>query len=83
MDVYVPHRREILSLDPRKVITEMLPEIDRGLDVREDILKLTESLEAQIARLRETYTSGRRAFSQEDLEKLSDIRNELNDISQA
>jgi metallo-beta-lactamase family protein len=81
MDVYVPQRREILSLDPRKVVTEMLPE-EAHDDLRRNMLKMAQELETQIAMLRERLATDGKRISEEDVEKITDIRDELQALSQ-
>jgi len=76
LDVYVPHWREVLSLDHREGTPEILPETVPK-DLRQNFLALTADLEAEIARLREKLAEKKKKISEEDLEKLKDIRDEL------
>ena len=76
LDVYVPHWREVLSLDHSEGTPEILPETVPK-DLRQNFLALTADLEAEIARLREKLAEKKKKISEEDLEKLKDIRDEL------
>jgi metallo-beta-lactamase family protein len=76
LDVYVPHWREVLSLDHREGTPEILPETVPK-DLQQNFLALTTDLEAEIARLKEQLAEKKKKISEEDLEKLRDIRDEL------
>jgi len=72
----VPQRREVLSLDPREGVHEILPE-PVPVDLRKNVLALTADLEAEISRLREKLAANEKKISADDLDKLRDIREEL------
>ena len=79
LDVYVPHWREVLSLERREGPREILPEAF-PVDVRQDMITLTTDLEAEIVRLRQRLAASERAFSELDVEKLRDIRDDLQSV---
>lgn len=79
LDVYVPTRREVLHLEPPEEAPEILPEAV-SLDLRQDMLTLTADLEAEIARLKEQLAADMTHVSEDDVEKLRDICDELQTI---
>lgn len=76
LDVYVPRWREVLSLDHGEVRPEILPE-PVSVDLRKDMLALAAELEAEIARLKGQLAVKETKISEEDVERLRDIREEL------
>lgn len=79
LDVYVPRWREVLSLEAGEVIPEILPEAIPA-DVRQQMLTLAADLETEIARLKERLAATEEKISEEDMVKLRDIRDELQDV---
>lgn len=82
LEVYIPKWREVLTLDP----TEGIPQIRTEpptVDVRQKALDLTADLETDIARLREQLTAKEKQVSREDVEKLANIRKELQAVVSA
>jgi len=75
-DVYVPQWREVLSLDERERVPEILPE-PVSSDLRQNMLALTSDLEAEIARLRQQLAAMDKQISEDDVGRLRDIRDEL------
>jgi metallo-beta-lactamase family protein len=80
LDAYVPRRREVLSLEPRAAAPEILPE-PVAVDLRQNLLELTAQLEAEVGRLKERLTLPGRTFTSDDIERLGDIRDELQAIT--
>jgi metallo-beta-lactamase family protein len=76
LDAHVPSWREVLTLEPHGVVPEILP-VAAPVDLRQNILTLTQDLETEIARLKERLAAKEREVSADDLEKLKDIREEL------
>jgi len=76
LDAYVPRSGEILSLDPREALFEVLP-IAAPQDRVEKMLGLTAELEAAIARLRTRLASEETKPSESDVLRLMEIRDEL------
>jgi hypothetical protein len=76
LDVYVPQWREVLRLEPREGVPEILPQITR-IDLRQDMQVLTADIEAEIARLKEQLASKKKEIFEDDLDKLRDIRDDL------
>lgn len=76
LDVYVPRWREVLSLDHGEVRPQILPE-PVSVDLRKDMLALAAELEAEIARLKGQLAVKETRISEEDVERLRDIREEL------
>jgi metallo-beta-lactamase family protein len=79
LDVYIPRWREVLSLEPRAGISERIPEAVPA-DLRHNILALIGDLEAEIARLKERLGANEKNISDDDMERLSDIRDELKTV---
>lgn len=80
LDVYNPRLREMLILDHGRQVSEMLPVTDT-IDLKKDTLDLTSQLELEILRLRKHLEERKTALSQEDLDRLRDIRDELQSIT--
>ncbi len=76
LDAYVPRWREVLRLGPREGVPEILPEAV-PMDLSRNMLALTADLEAEIARLRERLAAKKHAVSEDDVERLRDIRDGL------
>jgi len=82
LEVYIPKWREVLTLDPPEGLPEMWPE-PSPVDARQKALDLTADLETDIARLREQLTAKEKQVSGEDVEKLANIRKELQAVVSA
>lgn len=80
LDVYVPQYREVLSLHEPESVSKIVPQAD-SQNLKEQMIALTADLEAQIARLREHLSTNEKAISNQHLEKLKDIRNDLQAIA--
>lgn len=76
LDVYVPHWREVLSLEYRGGVPS-LPLEPGGPDTRQEMLGLAVNLEAELARLKAQLAAKDKMISDGDLEKLKRIRNDL------
>jgi metallo-beta-lactamase family protein len=76
LDVRVPRWRETIELSPREGIAEELPE-PVGMDQREDLEVLTRDLETEISRLKELLSRKDGEISEQDLDRLRDVRDEL------
>jgi metallo-beta-lactamase family protein len=81
LDVYVPQYREVLNLDKPETEPKILPEA-APVDLRQAVLDATADLETEIARLKERLSRNEKRFSEQDLEKLNDIREELQTVVQ-
>jgi metallo-beta-lactamase family protein len=79
LDVRVPQWGEVLSLEPSATGAALLPEIVPA-DLRQDALILAADMEATITRLRQHLTDKKEAFSADDVERLKDIRDELDSV---
>jgi len=80
LDVHVPQWREVLRLDRRELVSEVLPKV-APVDLRADMLALTADLEAEIARLKQQLAGNEKKISEGHLEKLRDIRDELQAVA--
>ncbi|MCL5124116.1 MAG: MBL fold metallo-hydrolase [Deltaproteobacteria bacterium] len=76
MRAYVPKWREVLALDGVGVARELAPEPVYA-DLRGETLALVAELEAEIVRFKQQLATKAPKLSEEDLEKLRDIREEL------
>jgi metallo-beta-lactamase family protein len=76
LDVHVPTRGEALSLDPTKAVPVKPPE-RTSVDLQRNMLDLTTDLEAEVSRLKDQLATNKEKVSKEDLEKLKEIREEL------
>jgi metallo-beta-lactamase family protein len=76
LTVSVPRCREVLTLDPSEGAREMAP-APEAADARQTMIELLTTVESEIARLKTQLIEKRAAFSTEDLEKLKDIREDL------
>jgi metallo-beta-lactamase family protein len=76
LDAYVPQWRETLSLEPRVAPTEVLP-VAAPEDLMQKMLGLTADLESEIARLKSRLLSKDTRPSEDDADKLAEIRDEL------
>ncbi len=81
LDVYVPQYREVLNLDKPEREPKILPET-APVDLQQAVLDVTADLEAEIARLKQRLSSKEKQVSEHDIEKLNDIRDELQTIVQ-
>ena len=76
----MPQYREVLSLHEPESVSKIVPQAD-SQNLKEQMIALTADLEAQIARLRENLSTNEKAISNQHLEKLKDIRNDLQAIA--
>ncbi len=76
LDVYIPRWREVLSLEPREVAPEIVP-LAVPAARKENMLALIGDLEAELSRLKEQFAANENKISADDMERLSDIRDEL------
>ena len=76
LDAYIPRWREVLSLEPREVAPEILPEAVPAAR-KENMLALIGDLEAELSRLKEQFAANENKISEDDIERLSDIRDDL------
>ncbi len=81
-DVYVPQSREVLRLDSSEGVPDILPEAVSG-DTRQNMLDLSSDLAADIDRLRGQLVVKEKTISEDDVEKLRDIRDDLQAIVSA
>jgi metallo-beta-lactamase family protein len=79
LDVRVPQWGEVLRLEPREAGTELLPK-PVPVDLRQDALTLSEEMEAAIARLKLRLADKKEVVSRADMERLKDIRDELDAV---
>jgi len=79
LDARVPRWREVLRLEPGEGIPEILPTAP-SLDLRDNMLALATDLEAHIAGLKGQLAAAKREVTEEDLERLKDIRDDLQAI---
>jgi metallo-beta-lactamase family protein len=80
LDAYIPRWREVLTLEPRAGFLKRIPEAV-PLDLRQNTLALIDDLETEIARLKEELGANEKNISDDDMERLSDIRDGLQAIS--
>ncbi len=76
LSAYVPKWREVLTLDHVEAVREILPE-PVSVDLRQDMLTLADEIEAEISRFKEQIAVKAPKITEEDLEKLKDISEEL------
>jgi len=76
LDAYVPRWREILTLEPREGLPDILP-TPRPVDLSQKMLDLAADLEAKIAQLRSRLASEEKKVSEDDVERLAEIRDDL------
>jgi len=76
LDVRVPRWREVLRLEPGEEVA-VTPLEPVSVDFRATVLALTAELEADIAQLRKQLAASEAEISDEDVQKLRDIREEL------
>ena len=79
LDAYVPRYREVLYLGPREGVPEILPEAVPA-DLTGNMLALTSDLEAELSRLKERLAEKAKELSADDVEKLREIRDELQTV---
>lgn len=79
LDVYVPSWQEVLSLEPHEAAKEIEPSAV-VIDMRQEVLAVAKDFETEIARLREQLAGSQAKVSEEDLERLKDILEELQTI---
>ena len=79
MDAYVPSWCEVLSLEPREGAPEIRPS-GVPADVRQDMLTLTADLEAEIARLREQLAAAKVKVSEDDVDRLREILDDVQSL---
>ncbi len=76
LDVRVPQWREVLPLEPPEGVPVIRPKA-ASVDLRQNMLELTAELESEAARLRERLAAKAKEISEDDVERLRDIRDEL------
>jgi metallo-beta-lactamase family protein len=76
LDSYIPHWREVLTLEPPDSIPKRIPGA-APLDLRQSMLAVIADLETEIARLKGQLAENKNNISDDDIERLSDIRDEL------
>jgi metallo-beta-lactamase family protein len=76
LNVSVPRRREVLRLEPREGVREILPP-PAPVDLRLTMIDLISAVETEIAHLRKQLAEEETKFSADDLEKLKDVHEDL------
>ena len=79
LDVHVPTRGEVLELGPRAVFP-VKPSERISVDLRQNMLELTSNLETELTQLKELLASNKKEVSEDDLDKLKEIREDLQDL---
>ena len=78
LDVSVPRWREVLRLEPKKDLPGIVLEEGAPTDVREHMLSMISDVEAELGRFRDRISAhGRASVSEEDMERLKELRDEL------
>jgi len=80
LTTYVPRWREALTLETQEGAPEVFSEA-ASVDRRQTMLALVGDLEAEISRLREQVVTSDKKISENDMERLSDIRDELHAVA--
>ncbi|MBN2254912.1 MAG: MBL fold metallo-hydrolase [Deltaproteobacteria bacterium] len=81
LDVSVPRWREVLRLEPKAEIPGVFPEEAIPVDAREHVLAMISDVEAQLGRFRDLIsTDGKASISEDDVERLKDLRDELQSL---
>ena len=80
-EVYTPRMRELLILEDGKKVSEIMPEIE-PIEAPADNVELAIELETQINILKNRLSAGLKPISQEDIERLREIRDELSTIAE-
>ena len=81
LDVYVPRWREMLRLAPRGGELEMVPAA-MPVGVREDTFALIGDLEREITRLKERLAADEKKIHETDIDKLREMRDELQAVGE-
>jgi hypothetical protein len=81
-EVYAPRMREALILEHGKKVSEILPGPETG-DIEKERLELTASLENEFDRIKKYLADSTKAISQDDIDKLREIREELQTIAES
>lgn len=76
LDVHIPQWKEVLKLDPPAGLASTVPAY-APRDLRENVLGLAGELEAQIALLKKRLSEKDRPVSEDDLERLESLRDEM------
>ena len=76
LDVHIPQWKEILSLEPPAGLAGTVPAYAPE-DLRGNMLSLAAELEAEIARLKRHLSEENRPVSDDDVERLEYLRNEM------
>jgi metallo-beta-lactamase family protein len=76
LNASVPRRREVLRLEPREGVREILPAA-APVDLRLTMIDLISAVETEIARLRKQLAEKDTKLSADDLEKLRDVHEGL------
>jgi metallo-beta-lactamase family protein len=79
LNVHVPQWGEVLSLEPSEAGAALLPETVPA-DLRQDALTLAADIETAIARLKLRLTDNKEGLSADHVERLKDIRDELDSV---
>lgn len=78
LDVSVPRWREVLQLERKEELPGVVLEEAVRPDVREHMLAMISELEAELGRFRDRISvHGKASVSEEDMERLKDLRDEL------
>ncbi len=77
LEVLVPRRREVLMLDRREIISQVLPEPVPAQTLRQNMLAATADLEAELVSLKDRLAANGEKLSEDDLKKLGSIRDAL------
>ncbi len=78
-DAHAPHWREALILKPRERAIEPRPQI-APIDFQKEFVDLTTEIEAEINRLKERLAQEKGKISQTDIERLKNIRKQLQTV---
>jgi metallo-beta-lactamase family protein len=79
LNVSVPRWREVLRLEPREGAREILPTA-APVDLREKMIDLLSAVETEITRLRKGLAEAETRLSTDDLERLRDVREDLESL---
>ncbi|MGD9818908.1 MAG: MBL fold metallo-hydrolase RNA specificity domain-containing protein [Desulfomonilaceae bacterium] len=80
-EVYSPRLRETLQLELGREVAEILPPVEQ-IDLTKDSLELTAELEIEIQRLKKKFSESKKGLSQDDFDRLREIREELQSIAE-
>ena len=78
LDVSVPRWREVLKLERKKELPGVVPEEAVRPNIREHMLAMISELESELGRFKDRISvQGRASVSEDDMERLKDLRDEL------